>query len=158
MSGCTKRRNESTSWRRSLLPAPCRTSSAIASRSRTAGAQGRAPAARLRLPTPAGARLCEDGGIGARGGEVAWADRLPFPTPPHLAAVLPSGPPTTVLPMTISKPLKVMSFKVGAEERAILERVSADRHVTLSEVIRTAIRAEAVDRRRKGGRHRATAT
>lgn len=60
--------------------------------------------------------------------------------------------------MTISKPLKVMSFKVGVEERAILERAAKDRHVTLGEVIRTAIRTECADRRQTGGRQRATTT
>lgn len=60
--------------------------------------------------------------------------------------------------MTLSKPLKVMSFKLGEEERAILERAAADRHVTLGEVIRTAIRSECADRRQRGGRRHGTPT
>jgi hypothetical protein len=45
----------------------------------------------------------------------------------------------------ISKPLEVMSLRLSAEDRAQLQQLAADRHLTLSEVLREGLKLYAED-------------
>lgn len=47
--------------------------------------------------------------------------------------------------MSISTPLRIMSFKLTEAERARLEQIAAARHVTLSEAIREGLKLYARD-------------
>ena len=59
--------------------------------------------------------------------------------------------------MTVSKPMKLMAFRLTEAERARLEVIATERHLTLSDAIREGLQLLAQDAREEGGRVATTA-